>query len=113
MSETCDKTPMCCTEYTIIVGAVHTLATVSYVTIFCSVCDARILSTYHRKRFISCSVFNVLNYMYAERLLEHFRFLRDRPTLCGAKTSRHGRNGILGTFLGHCVTKINKSKIYP
>ena len=39
--------------------------------------------------------------MYAEWLLEHFRFLRDRPTICKAKTMRHVRKNI------------NKSKIYP
>ena len=38
--------------------------------------------------------------------LEHFGFLCG-PTMCGAKTSRHGRDGILGHFgdtvLGHCL----------
>ena len=58
----------------------------------------RILSICHRKCLISLSVCSILNYMYAERLLEHFRYLRDRSTISGAKTIRHSRNGILEHF---------------
>jgi len=46
--------------------------------------------------------------MYAERFL---RFVRDRPTICGAKTSRHGRNGIFGTCLGNGKQLQNQNQI--
>ena len=83
----------------------HTLATVSYVTMFRSVRDTPILSIYHQKHLISFSVFSIINYMYAERRLDYFRFLRNKPTICGPEMSRHGRNSIFGTFWGHCVKK--------
>ena len=48
--------------------------------------------------------------MYAKRLLEHFRCLCDRPTICGAKTSHHW----VTVFWGHIGDiYFNKSKLYP